>query len=51
MKTDWFKMRISKRRLDKLRLYAAEKDKSMTQIIEELIDNLTESKKHKATEA
>jgi hypothetical protein len=40
MKTEWFKMRMSQRRLNKLRLYAAIKDKSMTQIVEELIDSL-----------
>jgi len=40
MKTEWFKMRISKRRMDKLRLYSALKDKSMTQVLEECIDRL-----------
>lgn len=45
MKTNWFKMRISERRLNKLRLYAIEKDKTMTQVIEELIDKLPESTK------
>lgn len=40
MKTEWFKMRMSIRRLNKLRLYAATKDKTMTQVIEELIDSL-----------
>lgn len=40
MKTEWFKMRMSQRRLNKLRLYAATKDKTMTQVVEELIDSL-----------
>ncbi|GET42514.1 hypothetical protein MiSe_73320 [Microseira wollei NIES-4236] len=40
MKAQWFKMRISQRRLDKLRLYAAYSDKTMTQVVEELIDSL-----------
>lgn len=40
MKDKWFKMRMSERRLNKLRLYAAIKDKTMTQVIEELIDSL-----------
>lgn len=38
IKTEWFKMRMSERRLNKLRLYAAMKDKTMTQVVEELID-------------
>jgi hypothetical protein len=39
---------LSERRLNKLRLLAVEKDKTMTQIIEELIDNLPDpsAKKH-----
>ena len=32
--------RVSERRLNKLRLYAASKDKSMTAILEDLIDSL-----------
>jgi hypothetical protein len=40
IKTEWFKMRMSERRLNKLRLYAAIKDKTMTQVVEELIDSL-----------
>ncbi len=35
-------IRITPRRLDKLRLLAAEKDKTITQIIEDLIDTLPE---------
>ncbi|QSJ20206.1 hypothetical protein JYQ62_16740 [Nostoc sp. UHCC 0702] len=44
-------IRISQRRLDKLRLLAREKDKTITQIVEELIDTLPEPKQSKATEA
>lgn len=40
MKTEWFKMRMSQRRLNKLRLYAAIKDTTMTRVVEELIDSL-----------
>lgn len=40
MKTEWFKMRISERRLNKLRLYATIKDTTMTHVIEDLIDSL-----------
>ncbi|WP_414590134.1 hypothetical protein [Scytonema sp. PCC 10023] len=40
MKTEWFKMRMSERRLNKLRLYAAMKDTTMTHVIEDLIDSL-----------
>jgi hypothetical protein len=37
-------VRITERRMNKLRLYAAHKDKTITQIIEELIDTLCEPK-------
>ncbi len=40
MKNKELKIRISERRLNKVRLYAAWADKSMTQIIEECIDRL-----------
>jgi len=40
MKTEWFKMRMSERRLNKLRLYAVIKDTTMTRVVEELIDSL-----------
>lgn len=40
MKTEWFKMGMSERRLNKLRLYAAMKDTTMTHVIEDLIDSL-----------
>jgi hypothetical protein len=35
---------LSDRRMNKLRLYAIEKDKKITQVIEELIDSLPEPK-------
>jgi hypothetical protein len=35
-------VRLSERRLNKLRLLAVEKDKTITQIIEELVDTLSE---------
>jgi hypothetical protein len=44
-------IRISQRRLNKLRLLAVEKDKTITQIVEDLIDTLPEPKKSSATEA
>ncbi|WP_277925544.1 hypothetical protein [Anabaena catenula] len=37
-------IKLSDRRLDKLRQYAVNKDKTMTQVIEELIDSLPEKK-------
>ncbi|MDZ8262011.1 hypothetical protein [Nostoc sp. ChiQUE01b] len=40
MKNKELKIRISERRLNKVRLYAASKDKTMTQVIEECIDGL-----------
>ncbi len=33
-------VRMSERRLNKLRLYAASKDKTMTAVLEDLIDSL-----------
>ena len=41
MKNKLLGMRISERRFNKIHMYAAQKDKSMTQIIEEFIDSLT----------
>lgn len=38
-------IRITERRLNKLRLLATEKDKTITQIVEDLIDTLPEPKK------
>lgn len=40
MKNKELKIRISERRLNKLRLYAANKDKTMTSVLEDLIDSL-----------
>jgi hypothetical protein len=40
MKNKQLKMRISERRLNKIRLYAACTDKTLTQVLEELIDSL-----------
>ncbi len=40
MKNHAIKIRVSERRLNKLRLYAAWADKSMTAVLEELIDSL-----------
>lgn len=40
MKNKQLKMRISERRLNKIRLYAAYADKTLTQVLEELIDSL-----------
>ncbi|BAY49278.1 hypothetical protein SAMD00079811_69070 [Scytonema sp. HK-05] len=40
MKNKALNLRISERRLNKLRLYSAWKDKTMTQILEDFIDSL-----------
>lgn len=40
VKNKQLKIRISERRLNKIRLYAIHVDKSMTQVLEELIDSL-----------
>jgi hypothetical protein len=40
MKEDYLRIRMSKRRMDKLRLYATMKDTTMTHIIEDFIDSL-----------
>ena len=40
MKNKGLRIRISERRLNKLRQYAASKDKTMTAILEDLIDSL-----------
>lgn len=37
-------VRLSERRLNKSRQYAVDKDKTITQVIEELIDTLQETK-------
>ncbi|MEM6400490.1 MAG: hypothetical protein AAF757_09665 [Cyanobacteria bacterium P01_D01_bin.116] len=41
MKTKKLEVRLSDRRMNKLRLYAASKDKSMTAVIEDFIDSLS----------
>ncbi|WP_333481111.1 hypothetical protein [Allocoleopsis sp.] len=41
MKKKYFNLRLSERRLNKLRVYAVAHDKTMTQVIEELIDGLS----------
>lgn len=40
MKDKYIRIRTSERRLNQLRLYAASKEKTMTQIIEDFIDGL-----------
>jgi hypothetical protein len=40
MKNKSLNLRISERRLNKLRLYSAYRDKTMTQILEDFIDSL-----------
>jgi hypothetical protein len=40
MKDKYIRIRTSERRLNKLRLYATLKEKTMTQIIEDFIDSL-----------
>jgi len=45
MKTKQLRFRLSDRRFHKLQLYAAQADKTMTQVIEELLDTLPEPKK------
>jgi hypothetical protein len=43
-------IRITERRMYKLQLCAVEKDKTMTQIIEDLIDTLPEPKRENITQ-
>jgi len=43
-------IRISEKRLNKLRLYAVAKDKTMTQIVEEWIDLVSEEEIEKVKE-
>ena len=40
MKNKYLRIRLSERRLDKLRLYAASKDTTMTHLVEDWIDLL-----------
>jgi hypothetical protein len=46
MKKKYFNLRLSERRLNKLRVYAVSHDKTMTQVIEELIDGLPNPELH-----
>ncbi len=43
MKNKQLRLRMSERRFNKLQLYAATHDKTMTQVVEELIDSLAAS--------
>jgi len=40
MKSKQLRLRMSERRFNKLQLYAVQADKTMTQVVEELIDSL-----------
>jgi hypothetical protein len=40
MKEDYLRIRMSKRRMDRWRLYAHMKDTTMTHVIEDFIDSL-----------
>lgn len=40
MKNKALNLRVSERRLNKLRLYASQNDKTMTHVIEDFIDSL-----------
>ncbi|MGD1700887.1 hypothetical protein [Dapis sp. BLCC M229] len=42
MKNNQLRLRMNDERMDKLRLYARVKGKTMTQVVEELIDSLPE---------
>lgn len=44
MKESRLSLRISLRRLNKLRLYAVDKDKTITQLVEDWIDSLPDTK-------
>jgi hypothetical protein len=44
-------IRISQRRLDKLRLLAVEKDRTITSLVDEWIDSLPEPKKESLTQS
>lgn len=44
-------IRITERRMHKLQLYAVQTDKTMTQVVEELLDMLPEPKKENALES
>ena len=47
MKSKKLEVRLSERRLSKLRLYAVNKDKTMTAVIEDLIDSLPQEEINK----
>lgn len=51
MKTKKLEVRLSDRRMNKLRLYAASKDKSMTAVIEDFIDSLSSEEIDKSLDA
>lgn len=42
-------IRITERRMNNLRLYAAQKDKTITQVVEELLDTLPNQQKENIT--
>ena len=44
-------IRITERRMHKLQLYAAQADKTMTQVVEELLDTLPAQKKENIAES
>lgn len=44
MKNKQLRLRMSERRFNKLQLYAVQSDKTMTQVVEELIDSLPQPK-------
>jgi hypothetical protein len=50
MKNKQLRLRMSERRYDKLKLYAIEKDKTMTQVIDELIDSLPSPERDNSSE-
>ena len=43
MKDKQLRLRMSERRYNKLKLYAQEKDKTMTPVVDELIDSLPQT--------
>ena len=51
MKNKQLRLRMSERRFNKLQLYAVQSDKTMTQVIEELLDSLPEPKKQNGTQS
>jgi len=51
MKNTKLNVRMSDRRLNKLRLYAASRDKTVTQIVEDWVDRLPDINIHKNSTA